>query len=79
MKKALRILLLEDDTIEIMKLRRTILSLRLNHEVIEARNGEMALKVLALNGKLPDVILLDLNMPKINGLEFLKILKNLKN
>ena len=75
MKKALRILLLEDDTIEIMKLRRTILSLGLNHKVIEARNGEMALKILFSNGELPDVILLDLNMPKINGLEFLKILK----
>lgn len=72
---SLKILLLEDDMIEVMKLNRTISSLKLNHKIIEASNGEEALKLLEKKDELPDIILLDLNMPKINGIEFLDILK----
>ena len=75
----LEILLIEDDLIEVMKLQRTIISLQLNHKIIKALNGEEALTVLKERDKLPDIILLDLNMPKINGLEFLSILKNTKS
>ena len=75
MVKNLNILLIEDDMIEVMKLNRTISSLNLNHKIIEANNGEDALKLLENKDKLPDIILLDLNMPKINGIEFLNILK----
>jgi CheY-like chemotaxis protein len=74
--KTLNILLIEDDMIEVMKLNRTISSLQLNHKIIEANNGEDALKILEKKDELPDIILLDLNMPKINGIEFLGILKN---
>lgn len=73
--KALKILLIEDDMIEIMKLNRTISSLQLNHKITEANNGEEALTILEKKDELPDIILLDLNMPKINGIEFLSILK----
>lgn len=76
MKNKLNILLIEDDMIEIMKLNRTISSLKLNHNIVEANNGEEALKILEKKDNLPDIILLDLNMPKINGIEFLSILKN---
>ena len=75
MTKNLRILLIEDDTIEVMKLHRAISSLKLNHEIIEANNGEKALKILSQKELLPNIILLDLNMPKLNGIEFLRILK----
>ncbi len=61
--------------IEIMKLNRTISTLKLDHTIIEANNGEVALQILEKKDNLPDIILLDLNMPKINGIEFLKILK----
>lgn len=71
----LNILLIEDDVIEVMKLNRTISSLNLKHNITEAHNGEVALKHLENKDKLPDIILLDLNMPKINGIEFLNILK----
>ena len=73
--RTLKILLIEDDMIEVMKMNRTISSLKLNHKIIEANNGEEALNILRKKDELPDVILLDLNMPKINGIEFLKILK----
>ncbi|MEQ3654961.1 MAG: response regulator [Dokdonia sp.] len=73
--KKLNILLIEDDTIEVMKLKRAITKLEMDHELIEAQNGEHALELLRSMNKLPDLIFLDLNMPKINGLEFLKIVK----
>ena len=76
MVKKLKILLIEDDMIEIMKLNRTISRLKLDHTIVEANNGEEALEVLEQKDNLPDIILLDLNMPKINGIEFLKILKS---
>ena len=73
--RKLKILILEDDIIEVMKLNRTISSLKLNHKIIEANNGEDALKLLENKEELPDIILLDLNMPKINGIEFLSMIK----
>lgn len=75
MKRILRVLLIEDDAIEVMKLKRTISSLKLEHSITEANNGVEALEILQEKGGLPDIILLDLNMPKINGIEFLTILK----
>ena len=76
MIKALKILLIEDDVIEVMKFNRTIGFLKLSHKVIEANNGEDALKILENKNNRPDIILVDLNMPKINGIEFLNILKS---
>lgn len=72
----LKILLLEDDQIEVMKLKRAFKKLGMQHELVEAQNGEDALEILKDSSNLPDIIFLDLNMPKINGLEFLKILKS---
>ncbi len=80
--KALRVLLIEDDAIEVMKLNRVVSALQLEHQIIEANNGEQALQLLKETSELPDIILLDLNMPKMSGLEFLSILKvddNLKH
>lgn len=74
--KKLKVLLIEDDQIEVIKLKRALSKLELEHELIEAANGEVALEVLKGNEIHPDIVFLDLNMPKINGLEFLKILKN---
>lgn len=71
----MNILLIEDDNIEIMKLQRTIAKLSLNHKIIEAKNGEEALVKLNNATVLPDIILLDLNMPRMSGIEFLTILK----
>ena len=44
MIKKLKILLIEDDMIEVMKLNRTISTLKLDHTIIEANNGEEALQ-----------------------------------
>jgi CheY-like chemotaxis protein len=75
MTNSLNILLIEDDTIEVMKFNRVIKTLNLNHKIIIANNGEEALSILKDKEFSPDIIILDLNMPKINGIEFLQILK----
>ncbi|MDH3382383.1 MAG: response regulator [Flavobacteriaceae bacterium] len=75
MNNNLTILLIEDDEIEIMKFNRTISKLQYPHKIIEAKNGEEALNILNKKDQLPDIILLDLNMPKLNGIEFLSVLK----
>lgn len=72
----LKVLLIEDDTIEVMKMHRALSTFEEKHTIIEAGNGEKALSILEKRDQLPDIILLDLNMPKINGIEFLTILKN---
>ncbi|MCG8733666.1 response regulator [Tenacibaculum finnmarkense] len=76
MEKIMNVLLIEDTIIEIMKMKRTVSFLKLQHTITEAKDAEIALKILEEKSNLPDLILLDLNMPKISGIEFLSIIKN---
>ncbi len=73
------ILLVEDSSMEVMKVRRAMDSLNLAPEITEARNGKEALEALQDPNNLPSLILLDLNMPKMNGIEFLTTLKENKS
>jgi CheY-like chemotaxis protein len=70
----MHILLIEDDQIEIMKFKRIVSELS-EHDFYTLPNGEKALEYLNETQTLPELILLDLNMPKMNGLEFLELLK----
>ena len=74
--QAISFLLIEDDLIETMKFKRVLDGLDAKHTISLAENGEEALTLLKSNKDLPNVILLDLNMPKMNGVEFLTLLKN---
>ena len=70
------ILLVEDDKIDVMSVQRAIKDLRITNHLEITGNGEEALTYLnKTNNKLPCIILLDINMPKMNGIEFLKIIK----
>ena len=76
------ILLVEDDDLDIISVQRSLKKLESEYVLLTAYNGIEALDVLKNLDALPDVILLDLNMPKMNGIEFLRILradKELKN
>jgi len=70
----LTFLLIEDDEIERLKFARVMQKNSFPHTLIATQNGEEALAYIEKE-HLPDLIFLDLNMPKMNGLEFLKVLK----
>ncbi|MGA2679475.1 MAG: response regulator [Sedimentisphaerales bacterium] len=70
------ILLVEDDSVDAMTVKRAFSELKVTNELVRAINGEAALNYLREHlDKKPCVILLDLNMPKMNGIEFLKVMK----
>ncbi len=70
------ILLVEDDRIDAMTVKRALKEIKAINPLKILSNGEEALEFLRdQNNKIPAIILLDLNMPKINGIEFLKIVK----
>jgi CheY-like chemotaxis protein len=70
------ILLVEDDSVDAMTVKRVLRDLHVTNSVIHSVNGEEALKYLADPGtEKPFVILLDLNMPRMSGIEFLKVVK----
>jgi CheY-like chemotaxis protein len=76
MDKVINLLLVEDDTLDVMDARRTLEKMGILHIMQVVKNGEEAIQYLERVEKdapatLPDVILLDLNMPKMNGIEFL--------
>ena len=76
MKDQVPILLVEDDEVDVMTLRRALKDLRISNPLHVAGDGEAALEVLR-NGSIakPCVILLDLNMPRMGGLDFLRVIK----
>jgi len=76
MRSSKPILLIEDDNVDVMTVERVFRDLKIANQLVSTSNGEQALEYLRTNGnKKPCVILLDLNMPKMNGTEFLKIVK----
>ncbi|HLK15234.1 MAG TPA: response regulator [Fimbriimonadaceae bacterium] len=63
-------ILITDDTIFTRTVLKSILSANGFKNVIEASNGEEAIKLYKLNR--PDVVLMDITMPVMNGIEALK-------
>lgn len=70
------ILLIEDDEVDAMTVRRALRDIRVTNPLVQAMHGEAALEHLgdAANPR-PCLILLDLNMPIMNGIEFLRVVK----
>ena len=75
--RALNILLVEDDEVDVMNVQRAFERNHMTSALFIAGNGIEALEMLRSN-RIPKqrrLILLDLNMPKMNGIEFLEELR----
>jgi CheY-like chemotaxis protein len=87
--KKLNVLLVDDDEVDVMTVKRAFKKNKLSHQLWVAENGLEALAVLQKvkqnETKFPScnrIILLDLNMPKMSGIEFLQVVRadpNLKS
>jgi CheY-like chemotaxis protein len=74
------ILLVEDDRVDIMTVQRAMKKIDVSNPLYIARTGVEALGMLRGDGypriePMPSLILLDLNLPKMGGIEFLKELR----
>jgi len=76
MQKHKPILLIEDDDLDAMTVERLLRDLGITNQLIRLNDGEQAIDYLRRgDSRHPCLILLDLNMPKMNGIEFLKVVK----
>ena len=81
MAPTVNLLLVDDDEVDVQGLKRAFVKGRIANPITVARDGVEALEVLrGENGKpklpKPHLILLDLNMPRMNGIEFLEAIRN---
>ena len=75
--RLLNILLVEDDEVDVMNVRRAFRQFRIMNPVFLASDGVEALEMLR-SGQVPSerrLILMDLNMPRMNGIELLRELR----
>ena len=77
---AVNILLVEDDEVDVMAIKRAFRELKIANPITEAKDGIEAFEILrGVNGHdqipRPLIILLDLNMPRMGGMEFLDELR----
>ena len=77
MEKSLNILLVEDDQVDVMNVKRAFERNKIANPLFVAGDGIEALEMLR-SGNIPRerrLVLLDLNMPRMNGIEFLRALR----
>jgi CheY-like chemotaxis protein len=75
--RTLNILLVEDDEVDVMNVQRSFKKNNISNPLYVAGNGVEALEMMR-NGSVPAqnrLILLDINMPKMNGIEFLRAVR----
>lgn len=68
------IFLIDDDDVDVKAVARALKKLKVQNSMVRAKDGVEALSMLRCEGKIPRpfLILLDINMPRMNGIEFLE-------
>ena len=77
----INILLIEDSLVDIMLVKRAFNNKSMINDIFVANNGVEGLNMLQEENSvnpLPDIIMLDINMPKMNGIEFLAKLRSIE-
>ena len=75
----LRVFLIEDNPADEQLTRQAILDASIEANITSARDGEEAIRVLNSPGFTTDLIILDLTLPKLNGLDVLELYRRDKN
>jgi CheY-like chemotaxis protein len=77
-ERALNILLVDDDEVDVMTVKRAFARANITNQVFVATDGIEALALLRTDGVPAErrLVLLDLNMPRMNGIEFLREVRN---
>ncbi len=80
-EQTINVLLVEDDEVDVMNVRRAFKKANIKNPIFTASNGYEALEILrdTSDTKMPAerrLVLLDLNMPKMGGIEFLQELRS---
>jgi DNA-binding NarL/FixJ family response regulator len=69
-------MLIEDDDVDVMTVNRALRDSKVTNQLVSIGDGEEAIGYLRdESAAKPCIILLDLNMPKMDGAEFLKVVK----
>lgn len=82
---SIHILVVEDDEVDVQNIQRTFKKNKIANPLHFAPDGVDALNMLYGRGNMekliptPKIILLDINMPRMNGIEFLKALRSDKD
>jgi two-component system, chemotaxis family, response regulator Rcp1 len=71
----MRVLLVEDSLADIELTLEALESAKVANEVTVARDGVTAMELLAIPGRLPDLVILDLNLPRMSGHEVLAAMR----
>jgi CheY-like chemotaxis protein len=78
--KIVSVLLIEDDQLDVINMKRNLDKMKIVYSLHVCSNGEEALAYLTglekEGVKLPDFVLIDINMPKMNGLELLSVIRH---
>jgi CheY-like chemotaxis protein len=79
MKKELQLLLADDDEDERLFFAKALQALPIPTRLVTIEDGEKLIKYLDSTRKIPDILFLDINMPRKNGSECLKEIKSNKS
>jgi len=79
--KNVTFLLVEDDAVDVIAIERAFQQLKIGNNLVVTRDGKEALEALrgtheTKNVKSPFIIILDLNLPRMSGIEFLDEIRN---